>query len=214
MLNKIFIQKSIILLILLALILNILRVVLFGKLSFVYLLWNIFLAFIPFLISSILLYFSNKNKLNKTFFIIGGIFWLVFLPNAPYIVTDLIHIGVVRSVPVLYDSVLLFTSAWVGLLLGMSSMFHIEKILLSRYTKKVTAIIIIIITFLISIGMYLGRFFRFNSWDIFTNPLSFIGKILNTLSYSTYHIEALIYIPLFFTFIYISYLSWKFSNKE
>jgi uncharacterized membrane protein len=214
MFKKIFIPKSIILLILLALILNILRVVLFGKFSFVYILWNIILAFIPFLISSILLYFSNKNKLNKTLFIIGGIFWLIFIPNAPYIITDLIHIGVVRSVPVLYDSILLFTSAWVGLLLGMNSIFHMEKILLSKYSKKITSATIIIVMFLISIGMYLGRFFRFNSWDIFTNPSSFIIKIINNLSYSDYHIDALIYIFLFFSFIYVSYTSWKYSNKE
>lgn len=212
MLNKILIPKSIILLIALAFILNVLRVILFGKLSFVYLLLNISLAFIPFLISSILLNYSTANKLNKTIFIIGGIFWLIFLPNAPYIVTDLIHIGVVRSVPVLYDSILLFTSAWVGLLLGMNSVYHMEKIFLSMYSKKITSIIIAVVLLIASFGMYLGRFFRFNSWDIFITPLSFFDKLLKTLYSSTYHTDALIYILLFFSFLYVSYNSWKYSN--
>jgi len=214
MINKVFIPKSIALLIALALVLNVLRVVLFYKFSFVYLLWNILLAFVPFLISYILLYYSNKNKLNKTMFIIGGILWLIFLPNAPYIVTDLIHIGVVRAVPVLYDSVLLFTSAWVGLLLGMNSIFHIEKILLSKYSQKITSAIIAFILLLTSFGMYLGRFFRFNSWDIFTSPLSSFDKLSKNLSSSPYHIEALVYILLFYFFIHVSYVSWKYSNKE
>lgn len=207
--NKIFIPKSIILLIILAVILNILRVILFDKYSFIYILWNILLALIPFLISTILSFYSNKDKLNKSFFIIGGFFWLIFLPNAPYIVTDLIHIGVVRAVPVLYDSILLFTSAWVGLLLGMYSIYQMEKIIFSRYNKKITDISIFIILLLTSFGIYLGRFLRFNSWEIFTNPVSLLQKMLKIFSYSTYHIEALIYIPLFFVFLYISYISWK-----
>lgn len=214
MLNKISVPKSIVLIIILSIILNILRVVLFGKFSFIYILWNIFLAIVPFLISSTLLFLKEKGKLNNIFFIIGGIIWVLFLPNAPYIVTDLIHIGVVRSVPVLYDSVLLFTSAWAGLLLGMNSIFHIEKILLSICSKKITSLIIAAVLLLTSFGMYLGRFFRFNSWDVFINPLSSSDKLFRNLSSSTYHIDALIYILLFFLFIYISYYSWKSSKKE
>ena len=204
--NKIFIPKSITLLIILAVILNVLRVILFDKYSFIYILWNILLALIPFLISSILLFYSDKKKLNKSFFVIGGFFWLIFLPNAPYVVTDLIHIGVVRAVPVLYDSILLFTSAWASLLLGMYSIYQMEKIILSRYNKKITDISIFIILLLTSFGIYLGRFLRFNSWEIFTSPVSLFQKMLKIFSYSTYHIEALIYIPLFFVFLYSFHL--------
>jgi len=214
MFKTISIPKSIIWPLILVFILTVLRVVLFSKYSLVYILWNILLAFIPFLISSILLYCKEKNKLKNWFFMVFGIMWLLFLPNAPYIVTDLIHIGVVRAVPVLFDSILLFTSAYVGLMFGMYSIFHIEKILISKYSKKLTSIIVAIIILLTSFGMYLGRFFRFNSWDVFVSPFSSSDKLLKTLSYSTYHIEALIYIPLFFIFIYIFYYSWKSSKKE
>jgi uncharacterized membrane protein len=214
MLNKLVIPKSIILLIVLAVVLNILRVLLFGKLSLIYILWNLFLAFVPFLISTTLLYFSEKGKLNKVLFIIGGIVWLIFLPNAPYIVTDLIHIGVVRAVPVLFDSLLLFTSAWAGLLLGMNSISHIEKILLLKYSKKISQITIIFILLLTSFGMYVGRFLRFNSWDIFTSPFSFFDKLSSTFYGSSETVEAIIYTLLFFSFIYISYSSWKYSNTK
>lgn len=214
MLKKILIPKSIVFLLILVFILTILRVILFGKYSLVYILWNILLAFIPFFISSMLLCLKEKGSLKNIIFIIFGIVWLLFLPNAPYIVTDLIHIGVVRAVPVLFDSILLFTSAYIGLMFGMHSIFHIEKILISKYSKKLTSIIVAMIILLTSFGMYLGRFFRFNSWDVFISPFSSSDKLLKTLSYSTYHIEALIYIPLFFIFIYIFYYSWKSSKKE
>lgn len=198
MLNKISIPKSIIPLIALAFALNILRVIIFGKFSFVYILWNIILAFIPFLISSILLYYSDIHKLNQTLFVLGGIVWLIFLPNAPYIVTDLIHLGEVRSVPILYDSVLLFTSAWVGLLLGLHSIEQFEKILLSKYSKKITNFIILMIILFTSFGIYLGRFLRFNSWDI--------GKIFTQ---SNNYVNMYTYTLLFFFFIYTFYLSFK-----
>lgn len=212
--NKTFLSKSIILLIVFAVTLNVLRVVLFNRYSLVYIIWNLFLAFIPYLISYFLLQLSNKGRLRKRVFIILGIVWLLFLPNSPYIVTDLIHIGVVRSVPVLYDSILLFTSAWLGLLFGMNSIEHIEKILISKYSPKVTRVVVIIVLFLTSFGMYLGRFLRFNSWDVIVSPLDFFRILANAFSTSTRHIEALLYTLLFFSFILISYYSWKNSNQD
>lgn len=214
MFKNFLIPKSIFLPLVLVFILTILRVILFNRYSLVYILWNLLLAFIPFIVSLFIVYLKKIGKLRDVYFIILGIIWLLFLPNAPYIVTDLIHIGVVRSVPVLYDSVLLFTSAWLGLLLGLNSIFHVEKVLLSKYSKKTTNIIILIILLLISFGIYLGRFLRFNSWDILTNPISFFNKLLESLSTSSYHVESLIYIILFFSFLFVSYFSWKISRNE
>lgn len=214
MLKKILIPKIILYPLILVLTLTILRVILFGKYSLIYILWNIFLAIIPFILSSILLHLKEIGKLRNLTFVILGIFWLLFLPNAPYIVTDLIHIGVVKSVPVLFDSILLFSSAFVGFMLGLYSLNHIENILSSLYSKKVTLFIVLLIIFLTSFGMYLGRFLRFNSWDIIIDPLSLSGRFLETLSSSGYHVESLIYIPLFFIFICSYYFSWKKSYKN
>ena len=211
---KFTIPKSIIILLVLAVVLNIFRIVLFGKFSLIYLLWNIFLALVPFVISLILLRANKEQWLSNTLFFICGIIWLLLIPNSTYIVTDLIHIGEVRAVPALYDSFLLFTSAWVGLLLGMYSIFHIEQILEVKYTKKITSIIILFIIFFTSFGMYLGRFLRFNSWDIIARPLSFLKGIGEIFSNKTNSIEALLYTILFFLFILMSYISWKSTQIE
>lgn len=211
---KINIPKSIIIIIVFSVLLNILRVIIWGKFSFVYILWNIFLAIIPFVISSLLLNISNQKKIHQITFIAVGIVWLLFLPNSPYIITDLIHIGEVRFAPDLFDSFLLFSSAWAGLLLGMHSISHIEQILINRYSQKIASIVIIKVMFLISFGVYLGRFLRFNSWDVFASPNYFLNGIKEIFTSKDDFKVAIAYTVLFFFFILMSYYSWKFSQKN
>ncbi len=210
---KKYIPKEIVLIMLLALFLNTLRIVLFDSRSFVWLFWNLFLAVVPFVISSFLLIYDDKNRLTKTSFFFFGFFWLLFIPNAPYLVTDLIHIGVVRSVPVIYDSFLLFSVAWLGVYLGVYSINHIDQILKKRYTKKFSEVVIFFIILFISFGIYMGRFLRFNSWDIFREPLSLIKKTHITFvypkDYNTY-----LYIALFAIFVYIFYRSFKYIKER
>jgi uncharacterized membrane protein len=215
--NK-FIPKEITIVLFLAIFLNLLRIILFKSDSFVWLFWNIFLALIPFAISYFLFNLHKKKKLEISVLIVGSIIWLLFLPNAPYLITDLIHINVVRKVPVLFDSFLLFTIAWTGLYLWLHSVFYMEKIFLDRYVKKTVSFLIIIITILTSFGIYLGRFMRFNSWDVFTNPSSFSNKLFSSLSEPlTYfeaptYIEAFIYTILFSIFLFVFYQSFKYSK--
>ncbi len=209
---KIIIPKQILLLLLLVFILSIGRIIIFGSYSLIYILWNIFLALLPFFISAILLRHEKEKKITKTIFTISIILWLLLLPNAPYLVTDLIHIGGVYNVPALYDVFLLFSSAWVGLLLGMNSIFHIEGIFKMRYSKNKTDKLIIVIMLLTSFGVYLGRFLRFNSWDIFINHFSIYKSIGNILFNSTIRIETLLYTSLFFIFLYLVYYSWKYTQ--
>jgi len=212
--KNINIPKSIIPLLALALILNLLRVIIWGKYSFVFILWNIFLAFIPFIISSLLLFLSKEKILNKTTFIIGGILWVLFIPNAPYIITDFIHIGLVKGVPVIYDIFLLFSSACIGLILGFSSLFHIEQIINMKYSRRVTSFIMAGIIFLISFGVYLGRFLRFNSWDVFINHTSLIKNVWKIFSQSSSHVEVYFFTVLFFFSLFLFYKSWKYSNSK
>jgi len=209
---KISIPKSIILLTILAVILNILRIIIWGKFSFIYILWNIFLAFIPFIISSLLLSFSKEEKLNKIIFIVGIFLWLLFIPNAPYIITDFIHLGTTHSIPVIYDILLLFSSASVGLILGFHSLFHIEQIIKTKCQKNTASLFMGIIIIMISFGIYLGRFLRFNSWDIFINHTILIKNIWKIFSQSTADMEVYLYTVLLFFFLYLSYNAWKCSK--
>jgi uncharacterized membrane protein len=210
--KKFKIPNSILYLLGLAVLLNILRVILFGNTSFIYILWNILLAFVPFFISSILILNTNKSNIIKPVFIIGFIFWFIFLPNAPYVITDFIHLGRIHAVPIMYDIFLLFTSASAALLMGLYSLSHMEKMLLLKFPKKVTNILIAIIILFTSFGMYLGRFLRFNSWDLFISHNSIAFGIWNALSNPNNLMNIYSYTILFFIFIYVSYISFKEGN--
>lgn len=212
--NKIIIPKQIYLILLMATMLILGRIILFHSFSLVYMFWNLFLACIAFMISSILLLHQHEGKLTKPLFVIGGIFWLLFLPNSFYLITDLIHMGYGRSVPIFYDVFMLFSAGLAGVLIGIYSMLHIDKVLNSRYSKNTSFIIITIIMFLTSFGMYLGRFLRFNSWDMFTVPHVLLKQTFELIAHPARNIGAYGYITLFFFFIAISYNAWKESDLK
>lgn len=211
---KIKIPKDIIIITIFAVVLNILRIVIWDKMSFLYILWNIFLAFIPFLISFTLLSFLKDGKFNKLILIAGFILWILFIPNAPYLVTDIIHLGTTKVVPILYDTLLLFSSAWLGMILFFYSLSHIEQIIQMRFSKRNTSIIIGIIILLVSFGIYIGRFLRFNSWDVFFNHTFLIKHVWEIFSQATAHMAVYLYTLLFFSFLYLFYIAWKYSNKN
>ncbi len=132
---------------------------------FLFLVWNLFLALIPFLITNYL----KKNKRSLLFLIANSLLWLLFLPNAPYILTDIIHLKRNLSMPFWFDLILVISYAWTGLISFYFSVFQMEKIAQS-YLGKWTKCFIIFIFFLTGFGIYLGRYLRFNSWDIIQDP--------------------------------------------
>ena len=108
----------------LAIVLSFGRVVYYGSFHLIYLVWNIFLAYLPFVISSVLLWHVDHKKISKAGIIAAGVFWFLLYPNAPYLVTDFVHLGTSVVVPVWYDIILIFSCASVGLLLGFHSLYH------------------------------------------------------------------------------------------
>lgn len=148
-----------------------------GSIHFIFLIWNLFLAGIPWVISSLLIIFPKLRK-RLALLLISGIIWLIFIPNAFYILTDLFHLNYKNLAPVWYDLVLIFSFAWAGLMLGFSSLKDIELILSERLNKKWIPVFSALILFLISFGIYLGRILRWNSWNIINEP----GNLLQDIS--------------------------------
>jgi uncharacterized membrane protein len=158
--------------------------------------------------------FANEKKLKTIIFFIFGIVWLLLIPNSPYIITDLIHIGEIRKVPLLFDSFLIFGSASLGLLLGMHSMYDMERIIKMKFKKNVNILMITIFAFIIGFGVFLGRFLRFNSWDVFASPVSILNGIKEIFSNRSETVESLLYTVLFSVFILVFYLAWKSESKR
>jgi uncharacterized membrane protein len=152
------------------------RLVYFHSWHFIFLLWNIFLAWLPYTFSK---YINNQQAGWKQLLLFG--LWILFLPNAFYIVTDLVHLRHPSVVPVWFDAAIIFSAAAAGLIMALVSVYRIEKYLVQKFAGWQVALIMPAIFFLSSFGVYLGRYLRWNSWDILANPaellLSIAGRV-------------------------------------
>ncbi len=174
-----------------------------------FLLFNLFLGFLPLLFAFILYQFSAKFK---TWMVMAGSFiWLLFYPNAPYMLTDFIHVNA-QSTSVIYDALIIFSISILSLFYGFYSLKIIHLIWYSRYNRKVANAVILFSILLSSFGIYLGRILRLNSWDLFTKPFKVMADIFGHLwpvseNPSTY------YIILLFSVIQVIFL-WTVHNME
>jgi len=161
--------------------LSIFRIYKTGSSMYFFLNWNLFLAYIPLIFSSFIIYFKKLENRKILIFLILLV-WLLFFPNAPYILTDLFHLKRESKVPVWFDLILIMSFAWTGLIMGFLSLFDIENLLFKTTKTSIKIIIISIILFVSSFGIYLGRFLRWNSWDIVSRPQNLFFDIFNRIA--------------------------------
>ena len=143
---------------------------------FLFLNWNLFLAFIPWLTSSMVV--LHPNLQNRKLILIGllGV-WILFFPNSPYILTDLFHLRLTTSAPIWYDLVLILSFAWTGLIYGFVSLLDVRALLIKQFGKNISGVITVFLLFAGGFGVYLGRFLRWNSWDILQEPAPLLHDI-------------------------------------
>lgn len=128
--------------------------------------WNTFLAAIPYVCSNML---DRQPKMNLFPVILLAV-WLLFFPNAPYIITDLLHYEERPGVPYWFDIILVASATWNGLILGIVSLMQVELFLAKHIPPIWVKLSVFTSLLLCGYGIFMGRFLRFNSWDIFTNP--------------------------------------------
>ncbi|MCB8944912.1 MAG: DUF1361 domain-containing protein [Ardenticatenaceae bacterium] len=146
-----------------------------GYPTYIFLVWNLFLAWLPFLLA--LMAYELRQRLWLLLPL--GSLWLLFLPNAPYMITDLMHLHISKLVPVWYDAIMIFSFALTGLLLGFLSLYLMQALVVRRFGWRVGWLFVVMILGLSGLGVYIGRFLRWNSWDVFTNPLTVLHSLLN-----------------------------------
>lgn len=162
-----------------------LRIMATKNVAFIFLIWNLFLAFIPFFIATWLA--ICKDVLNKYTILPFVALWLLFFPNAPYIITDLIHIRPDRHFGFWYDLLIVVSCIWNALVMGLLSLYDVQEVVTEKFGKITAWILVVTSVFLGAFGIYLGRILRWNSWDIFfdTKHLMYdIGiRIINPLEH-------------------------------
>lgn len=144
--------------------------------TFFFLFWNLFLAAIPFAAAEAF----SRAKWHLTRWP-AFVLWLLFLPNAPYIVTDFIHLRARPPVPLWYDVLLLISCAGTGLLLGYGSVMLVQRTIARRFSVRLGWLVSAVALVLSAFGIYLGRFVRFNSWEVVTAPMPLFADIAHRL---------------------------------
>lgn len=163
-----------------ALVLLLIRVKITHSFYLLFLIWNLILAVIPYIISNFIkIDFSIKKYNFQNLFLI--VLWLLFLPNTFYLITDFVHLNHNNVIQFCFDFILLSSFTIAGFYFGILSISTIHQQINFFYTKKESTLFIITISYLCAFGIYLGRFLRFNSWDVITNPFFLIESIFNCL---------------------------------
>lgn len=188
--------------------------------------WNVILAFIPVILAFIFYEKSledNETSKDKIILVLLFLSWLFFFPNAYYIITDFIHLGgdefYYREhiyAPLVYLNnyvgyltlVHIFLSAYIGVFMATYSLKLIDSYLVSKFSKGITFLFITLILLLSSLGIYIGRFLRFNSWDTF-RPFNIINELID--SFTVFSLEFIL--MFFITQLILYYLLKPFIKK-
>lgn len=165
---------------LIAITMLLLRVKLTHSIYLLFLLWNLFLATIPYSLSTIIKTDFRLRRSNlKNLGII--IIWLLFIPNTFYLITDFVHLNPSNLYRYIFDFALLSSFTIAGFYFGILSINTIYKQIQFFYSNTISRIFLISISYLCAFGIYIGRVLRFNSWDIISNPFSLIKSILDSI---------------------------------
>lgn len=143
------------------------RVVATHSLFYAFLVWNLVLSAVPMVVSSYLL--SRKPTAKTTVGI--SLLWLLFFPNSPYIITDLLHFRNNSAMPAWFDVLLLTSFAISGILFGLLSMMQMQRVWTRTWGDRIARMLIPLCALLAGFGIYLGRYERYNSWDVLSDPI-------------------------------------------
>jgi len=180
------------------------------------LIWNLFLAWIPFMLS----YFAHAVSWRRAtlYLIIPAIafLWLIFFPNAPYMLTDLQDLSRrATDAPLWYDVIIVVWCSWTGMLLGVISLYLMQDIIVRTFGRRAGWLFVFVISALSSFGIYIGRFVRLNSWDILQNPTETAQEILGIVVDPSMRLAAFtISYTTFFLFVFLLLYSFSHMLRE
>jgi uncharacterized membrane protein len=189
------------------------RVIITGRSTYIFFVWNLFLCIIPLILSIKLKAMYFKGGVKKIWLYLIGFIWLLFYPNAPYIITDFVHLSridffgntynvasPIKNLRIWYDLILFFFFIINGFFMGLFSIFSVHEVLKHKFGNIRSFILIFIITFLSGFAIYLGRFLRLNSWNIVTHPMGLIKDIFFSVN-----MFSLAFTLLFTIFLFLIY---------
>jgi uncharacterized membrane protein len=171
---------------------------------YVFLILNLVLAWVPYLASVWASMLHRYFPRIWWFQLAPGAIWLFFFPNGPYILTDLIHLRKFTEFVWWYDVGLIVTFAWTGLFLAIASLHLMQTIVRSFVGSVLSWLFVLISLGLSGLGVYLGRFLRWNSWDLLLAPREVLDSALASVLFSAR--QSLGVTAMFAAFLLVSYV--------
>lgn len=180
------------------------------------LIWNLFLAWIPFILSYIAHSISWRQIWLYLVIPVIAVLWLIFFPNAPYMLTDLQDLARRASgAPLWYDVIIVVWCSWTAMLLGVVSLYLMQDIVQRKFGRAIGWSFVFAISALSSFGIYVGRFVRLNSWDILQDPAETAMEILGIIIDPSRRLAAfLVSYTVFFLFVYLLLYSFGHMLRE
>lgn len=193
----------------------VLRFVLSGKPTYLFLVWNLCLAIIPYVVAKLMTRLSGAEA--KVSLAWGGLLliWFVFFPNAPYLFTDYIHLDRLTDPDELaYDAALISAFAVTGFAFGLFSLFLVHENICKVWGWFFGWTTVVGVALFSGYGVYLGRFPRWNSWDIITHPMRLLQDAVWRLSAPLSHPKLVLTTGLFASFILVTYGTFRFLFRS
>lgn len=170
------------------------RVIFVRNLAHVGMLWNLFLAWLPMIFALTAYNLARSSRRGIRLIIMPCmVIWLLFLPNAPYLLTDILHLVERDQVPLWYDMILLVTFAWTGVFLGMISLNLMQSLVRHKIGNAASWVFSCGAIALSGFGVYLGRFPGWNSWDLIVTPGAVLLDIWTKLRHPLWEPRVLVF---------------------
>ena len=182
------------------------RAVYAQEMKFKFLSGNLLLAWIPLLFA--LAVYTMRARRSERWWLLGGcgVVWFLFFPNAPYLITDLVHLKTRAPVPRWFDLILFMSFAWTGLFLGYMSLYLMQEVVRNWRGRMASWVFAIGMLALGSFGVFLGRFWRWNSWEVLTRPSRLAGDAARRFRDMSVA-EAFAFSATFFAFCLLTYVT-------
>jgi uncharacterized membrane protein len=157
------------------------RVLLTWRAQHLYLVWNLILAWVPLILALRIEEMEKRGAAGGWRFRTTVVAWLLFFPNAPYIFTDLTHLKPARITHWWTDLILILLFAVIGLVLAFMSLHRMHSVVSRRHGWIIGWAFVFAVAFASGFGVYLGRFERWNSWDVVANPIGLLADCFNSV---------------------------------
>ena len=176
-----------------------------GDYANTFLIWNLTLAWIPMVCAFAAYRFYAHSKRRDVLFVLCALGWFFFFPNAPYILTDFVHLRSYRRVVLWYDLLTISSFAWTGLCLGYLSLYLMQEVIRARFGAVMSWVFVVAMLTGASVGVYMGRFLRWNSWDVVRHPFGLIHEGLKYVDDPWSRPGVGLFVGVMFLFLLFSY---------